>query len=183
MNIRSALALVGLIVGGVATSHADEPIVTIEGGMQDTDDYSWEITNHGDKPIVYVEFPHFHADLFTPPRGWEIECTFLVNVGVPEKPGICTATATDPADGIQPGRTARFDMRIAKLETYRGEGEAKLRFSDGTETIVGGVELPRGLTLAERSGPALGFAVVVLIMILVGTRARKKRAAADEPGD
>src|SRR5437868_3393823 len=37
--------------------------------------YAWIVTNNHTSPIVYVEFPHYHADTFHTPDGWDQKCT------------------------------------------------------------------------------------------------------------
>ena len=81
--------VVGGVIPGVAAANEGRR-VTIVGGADATGHrYTWTVTNEDTSPIVYVEFPHYRANLFFSPHGWSTdESTFLVNVGA-------TASYTD----------------------------------------------------------------------------------------
>ena len=76
---------------------AQQPKVTISGGADTSgQNYRWTVTNHYGSPVVYIQFPHYHADTFFAPDGWEKECTNLIRVGARNAPGTCTARADSP---------------------------------------------------------------------------------------
>lgn len=183
---RGALTLAAgawAALAGAAVAAEDQPKVRIEGGADATGhDYRWTVTNQHTSPIVYIEFPHFRADLFTPPEGWTQECHHLVGLresktGLP----MCSATADEGNPGIVRGQSATFQMRIAPKGAKRGRREVKIRFADGRTTIVAGVELPRPETAAERYTRLVGFGVLFVVFLLgraVWTRRRKSEQSA-----
>ncbi len=158
-------------------ARAREPIVTITGGVDETQNYKWTVTNHHSSPIVYIQFPHFHADMFQTPVGWNQKCTYLVNVGVPDVPGTCTASVDAPRKGIQTGRSAQFDMRISTGGAQRRPGKVTVRFADGSATIVSGVELPTRSSTSERLVALVGLGLVFGILLLTRWRRRRKKPA------
>lgn len=159
------------------------PLVTISGGSDPSaHNYAWTVTNRHTSPIVHVEFPHYHADTFFAPEGWSKQSTFLLGVGVADKPGLCTATAKSPSDGIAPGRSAEFGMRIGGEGAPRGSGTVQIRFADGSDTTVNNVELPERATAGTRYMPLIGLAAIFAIWIAIKAR-RSRRAAPAESGD
>jgi len=177
------LGVVALAAGcAPAAAAADEPAgkVRITGGRDASGAYWWTVENHYRSPIVYIQFPHYRADTFYAPDGWEKASTYLVNVGVPDRPGTCTAQVKDPRDGIGPERSAQFGMRIARAEARRGTGTVLVRFADGTATTVSGVELPCTFPVAPRYATVAGLAVLLALLVLVEARRRRlvRRAAA-----
>lgn len=158
-------------------------IVSITGGADASGHtYSWQVHNGGALPIVEVRFPHYRAGLFFPPPGWSNDCTALVHVGAKDEPGICTARAAAPADGITPGRSAAFSMQIAPAGAKRGPGEVTVRFADGNETRVAGVELPQQEGLGDKyvSLIALGGVFIVFVAVQAIRKRRPQVSRADE---
>ena len=150
---------------------ADRPKVTIVGGADASGhNYSWTVTNGYTSPIVYVEFPHYHADLFFAPKSWSTETTALVNVGSKDEPGVCIARAESPAAGIPPGRALNFGMRVAPLPTRRGQGTVLIRFADGTESSVTGVGLPQPGSVWDEYASLIGLGTIFLLWIIFRAR-------------
>ncbi len=141
--------------------------------------YSWTVTNRHSSPIVFIEFPHYQANLFLAPKGWSAEeSTFLVNVGVPDRPGVCVARASSPAEGIAPGRSAEFKMQIAAPGASRGTGEVRLRFADGSDATVPGVELPQPPPTRDTFVSLIGLGLIFgawLMYQLIRNRRRKAK--------
>jgi len=177
---RPLLLSVALVAPRTA---AQQPRVTITGGADGSgQNYHWTVTNHYGSPVVYIQFPHYHADTFLTPDGWEKECTNLIHVGARKKPGTCTASVDSPGKGIASGHSAEFGMRLARGGGYhRRPGQVTVRFADGTQTIVGGVELPTASTTSERLYALIGFALVFVIVVYVQVRRRRKGAPAAQP--
>ncbi|MFQ5414504.1 MAG: hypothetical protein ACE5E6_08605 [Phycisphaerae bacterium] len=153
--------------------------VTITGGADDAAGriYNWTVTNHHTSPIVYVAFPHYHAGLFFAPNGWSTsETTGLVNVGVPDRPGVCVARATTRSDGIARGASAVFSAQNVADGAHRGSGSVTVRFADGTAVAVGGVEVPQQETAAGQLIPVVGLSLVVVAVVTL--RALRRRGAA-----
>ena len=161
-----------------------DPIAPITGGADASGHtYTWQVQNGGASPIVEVRIPHYRAGLFFPPPGWSNDCTALVHVGAKDEPGVCTARATAPADGIAPGRSAVFSMQIASAGAKRGPGEVTVRFADGSEIRVAGVELPQQEGLGDKyvSLIALG-GVFAIFVIAQSIRSRRPRASRADEG-
>ena len=174
-----------------SASAVANPSVPITGGADVSGHtYTWQIQNGGVSPIVEVRFPHYRGGLFFPPPGWSNDCTALVHVGAKDEPGVCTARAAAPADGIAPGQSVAFSMQIAPAGAKRGPGEVTVRFADGSETRVAGVELPQQEGLGDKyvSLIALGAVFVIFVAVQavrkrrqgVFTRADEGRAAGTE---
>ncbi len=178
-RIRSSLIAVGLMATPLAAG-ADRPEVTITGGADASGrQYTWTITNGYTSPIVYLEIPHYRAGLFFAPEGWATgESTYLVNVGVEDRPGVCIARAAAVTDGIASGQSATFDVQIGARGARRGPGTVLVRFADGTETTVSGVELPRQETLGDKYVTLIGLGLIFAVGLLIqAIRARRRSTA------
>ena len=175
-GLRS-LALIGCSVLVLPVTAAAEPRVTVEGGVEtDGNNYSWTVTNHHDSPIVFAEFPHYGASLFFAPAGWSHESTFLVNVGVADKPGVCRATAETRATGIFRGDSAKFGMKVGSAKARPTPGTVRFRFDDGQELEVTGVELPQPQPRSEAFVSLISLSLIFGIVVLVQVfRSRRKR--------
>jgi len=157
---------------------AEDLNVTITGGADASGHtYTWRVANPGPSSIVEVRFPHYRAGLFFAPQGWSSECTALVHVGVKDEPGVCTARAGSPGEGIAPGRFATFSMQIAPAGAKRGRGEVTLRFDDGTEMRVGGVELSQAEGLGDKYVSLIGLGLVFMIFILAQAIRKRRKTA------
>jgi len=154
---------------------ASDPKARIEGGADATGHiYEWSVINESRTPIVQVKMHHHRATLFFGPDEWKIECENLVNVGVSTPWGECQATAPT-GGGIAPGRRGAFRMQCAPTGTTRGRGTVIIRFADGTEAVVDGVELPRPESTGDRYIPLLGLGVIAGIYAIIHA-ARRNRA-------
>lgn len=157
---------------------AQDQLVEIDGGAdQSRQSYEWLVTNHHSSPIVYIEFPHYHADTFTVPHRWKQESTFLVGVGVPDRPGVCIAHPEPPNTGIAAGGAQRFGMRIAAAGAPVGQGTVKVRFADGKEISVPGVSLPESPATDFKHLPLLGAALLFGGWVVVRTLRERRREA------
>jgi hypothetical protein len=179
---RTAIvAFATLLLAALASAHADEPLATITGGRQDDGSYNWLVTNNYDKPIVFVEFPQFHGDLFKPPENWEQELSPLFA----HDRGFCRASVRHPHDGILRNRTGTFWLRICADDAQTGHGDVLIRFADDRECIVPGVETPRPPKSSERLGGLAGFGLLIAAIVVIEVRRRRKarRAQAAPPAD
>ena len=169
-----------------ASAEAVGPPVTIEGGADATgNNYAWTVTNNGKVPIVFIEFPHFGADGFTAPDGWEVHCTNLLNLGVRNPEGVCQATAKTPSDGIAPGRSASFHMRVSAQGAHSAPGQVKLRLEDGTELVAQNISLPQRESFGDQYISFIGLAIIfVVFVVATAVRRRSKRSgdASEESG-
>lgn len=158
-----------LLVLIVSTAAGQESKVTITGGADDSRyNYSWVIKNNYNSPIVYVQFPRYHGGLFSGPKGW-------TTLGTPVTPDGCTVAADAPAKGIAPRASAGFTMRVNALRAKRKEGSVLIRFADGTETTVTGVDAPHQATALEKYSMPIGLAGLGVIWLIVRV-VRKKRS-------
>lgn len=164
------------LYGNGRLAEAQSPKATITGGADASGQkYTWTVTNEYTSPIVYVEFPHYRAGLFFAPEGWSIETTGLVGVGDGKQQGVCSASVESPGAGIRPGETATYSMQIAPLATSRGRGTVYVRFADGTEARIAGVELPQRENVGDKYTPLIGLAAIFIIWVLVRAKGKAKR--------
>jgi hypothetical protein len=153
--------------------------VEITGGRDETGQfYRWVVRNLSDSPIVFVEFPHYRADTFFAPEEWRKE--FINRVGDPNATGpggVCRASTDDPRVAITRGRAAEFGMRLARGGANRGRGTVVVRFLDGAEVKLAGVELPGPPSIVDRLAVPGGLAVILLILWAM-QRLRSRRGGA-----
>lgn len=176
---RSALSFAAWSVAAVAAHAQPPPPVAVEGGADSSGQvYAWRLVNRSDKPVARIAFPHFHADLFTPPPGWAQDCTYLVNQGVPDRAGVCEAVA--PEGGWLPGATADITMRIAASGAVRAPGRITITFVDGGVAHVDGVELPHAPSNLERFVPLMAFGAAIVIVLIRRALRRVKSVAGSD---
>lgn len=138
--------------------------VNIRGGADETGHhYEWTIESNHSSPIVYVEFPHYRADLFTPPKGWAL---------VEMTPDVVSAQADSVEFAIRPGHPAMFKMRIRAAGAARSVGGVRLRYEDGSESIVGGVTIPQ--PPSDKNIGLIGLGALFVIWVTL-RRLRRKR--------
>lgn len=177
LRFRTTLAALGLLLL-CAPASGEEQLATITGGQQDDGSYRWVVTNQSSTPIVSLEFPHYQADMFYAPPGWKSKSTFLVNVGVPDRPGTCRTWVDSPAEGIPRRGNVSLGMRVRQLEAGKGVGVVKVGFADGTMIDINDVEVPTTPGLIERFGVLFVFAIFFGLVVLIAARRRRKAAAA-----
>ncbi len=155
----------------------EDATVTVAGGADVSGQvYTWTVTNRYPSPVVGLEFPHYRATLFFAPVTWLTDCTFLVNVGVEDSPGVCVATAPAPTEGIPPGRSAEFSMQCSAAGARRAMGAVTVRFADGKEIEVAGVELPTREGVGDKYVPLVGLGAIAVILVLVAALRRRSAA-------
>lgn len=179
----AAVLMVFACILPAAAARAEDKLVEISGGADETrHNYEWLVVNHHTAPITYIEFPHYRADLFAVPPNWTKETTYLVNVGVPDRPGVCIARPEPPNPGIVRGGAQRFGMRISAQGAAVSTGQVKVKFSDGKETIVTGVALPEPPLNRSRLLPLLGAALIFGLWVVIRTIRDRRRASAQAAG-
>ncbi len=167
-----------------AAAGQQAPKVTITGGPDLTGhNYEWQVTNHYTSPIVFIEFPHFHGDTFFAPQGWKQEWKNRTMVGSKNAPGWCRASAASAGEGIPPGGTSRFGMRIARAGAMARPGRVTVRFADGTETFVDGVTLPSAKGFIERNIMGIGLTLIAAIALLIHWKHRQGKRGAPPAAD
>ncbi len=175
----SIVALAAGLCGVGFTLAQSQPLVTITGGPDTSrQNYTWRVTNHHNAPIVFIEFPHYRGDNFAAPRGWKIEWKNRMMLGARDAPGWCRVSVETGADGIAPGRSAQFGMRLARGGAPARPGRVTVRFADGTEYVVPGVILPTRPGFWERNIMSIGLGVIFVIVVAVHLRRRAKANAA-----
>jgi len=169
-------AALALVCSGPSQASEDEDSVRITGGTVDTGNhYSWTVTNTRESPIVHIEFPHYRATLFFAPEGWSTTSTNLVEIGAKDAPGVCTAEADSPAAGIQRGESAQFRMQVGDARAKPRPGTVRIRFGDGEELSIDGVEVPLPETVGDKYMTLIGLSAIFLIwMLIAGLRRRSK---------
>ncbi len=177
--------------GASTLTTATPPPVTITGGADPTGyTYTWTVINKHTSPIVHVEFPHYHGAMFFAPEGWSVECTFLVNAGVEDRPGVCTARdvlfAEAPAGLARNNAALRnrlgsakgsfdFRMQVVLTGTRRGQGKVLIGFADGSEVHVAGVELPQREYVGDKYVPLIGLGLIFVVWVIARSWGRAKR--------
>lgn len=174
---RVSAVVVAALSLAAARAQDGSALATITGGRdQSGQNYEWTIRNLHTSPLVYMEFPHYFADMFVPPAGWELgECTNLMRVGGKEAPGVCRASAT-AENGIQPRLSAKVQMRLGRGgRDYHGKGTVTLRFADGKEARIANVQLPVAPSTMDRFIMPIGFAIVMALIILGRALSRRRQ--------
>jgi len=182
MKRHLLMGMIGAAVPAILAGpvRAESPLVIITGGPDDSlHNYQWKITNHHSSRIVYLEFPHYRADLFHTPTDWNQKIDNVANIGWKDRMGSCMAQPKPPYQGLPPGATAEFGMRIAKQGALPGKGRVTIRFEDGTEASIADVSLP---TQPEQGSSYLALigtgAIFVLFIVLNEWRRRKRPTVA-----
>lgn len=176
-----ALAAATAFIGLIQPAHAGTADVVITGGADETQHtYTWQVTNRSDARIVRIEFPQYGADLFETPENWKQGTQKemnLVNVGWNHKEsGRCWAEPVPPYSGLAPGGTARFGMRIAGMGAMRSTGTVRVKFDDGTEATVAGVELPHMPNRPSVYLAPLGMGALLFLFIFVREYRRRRQS-------
>jgi len=144
------IALVWLLSVSCALG-ADPPAVTITGGADTSGrNYAWIVSNEHPVPIVYMEFPYDRVLMFFAPEGWQTDCGRGAGGVRERRTGTCVAAAASPASGIGQGTAAEFGMRLSGSGARRASGTVVIRFADGSEAQVDGVELPQREAVGDR---------------------------------
>lgn len=155
---------------------AEGPRVEIDSEVDPSfHEYEWIVTNRHTSPIVCIEFPHWNADLFPAPPGWQVEVTGLVGQQQPGKGQMCIARAEPPNSGISQGAAQRFTMRIAPRGAPMGQGKVTVRFADGKAVAVPGVSLPVRPP-SDRNLSLLGAAIIFGLWVVIRTIRERRRA-------
>jgi hypothetical protein len=152
--------------------------VQVEGGPDASGHlYTWTVTNRGSSAITAVEFPAWNADLFQPPPGWSADLGDADRDGaLKARPGWFLAFADTPYDGIVPGGSDTFSMRIRPRGARRGAGTVIIHFADGTQVEVPGVMVPMAESLGDKYVSLVGLGAIFVIAVAIqAIRSRHKR--------
>ena len=182
--VRRVLQLGTLVLlGPTLTVGADQPKVTIDGGVRadNTQFYDWKVTNHHTSPIVYIEFPHYHGDTFETSEGWAQEWKNRSMLGSTDAPGWVRTSVDDPGQGIPPGGSADFMMRLARAGAMPRPGKVTVRFADGAQLIIADVEVPSAHSFLEQNIMVFSLAAIFLIALVIHLRRRRKLSAPVPP--
>jgi hypothetical protein len=146
---------------------AAEPKATITGGADDTGHlYEWTVTNNFPSPIVRVEIPHYRAGFCVGPDGWKTdETTGIVDAGATAGHGYCIAAAPSSSKGIAAGKSARVRVQIRHTGAKRGPGTVRVRFADGSETLISGVEVPQRGAFGDKYLSLIGLGTIFAALI------------------
>lgn len=145
------------------------------GGVdQSGKNYTWTLTNHEASPVIKVGFPHYKADLFTPPPGWVGDCTGKFGAQWSGEPGECTAEAPSERDGIPKGGRAEFSLRVPDATIPRGTGEVTVGLAGGEVITVGGVRLPVAPPWGDQYSSLFALTVIFAGFLLIQVLKRRK---------
>lgn len=175
------LATLIVVAGAPTGADDDEPLVTIKGGVRPDNRhfFDWTVRNRYTSPIVFIEFPQYRGDLFTPPAGWSQDWKNQSRIGGgKDAPGWVRTGVEESGQGIRPGGSAEFQLRVARAGALPRPGKVTVRFADGTEVIVANVELPSAKSFVERNVTVFGLAAIFVIALLIHFRRRAKRPSA-----
>ncbi len=178
-RIATLVLLAAISLAAAASAQAaEEPRVEISGGVDPSgQNYAWTVKNLSDTPIVSVTFPHYNADLFSPPTGWLREETHLRHVATKPAPGIARAYVNESEhSGILPGASADFTMRINADGASKARGAVDIQFKDGGTLKVRNVELPTAPTFFGQHGTTIALAAAFGVFLLFQVLRRRKRA-------
>lgn len=180
---HSAAMLATAVLASAAL--ADTSRVTITGGPDASGhNYSWQVTNNDRSArIVYIQFPQYRADLFGTPDSWNQEIDNVAHIGWKDRPGTCTARPEPPYQGLPPGATAGFTMRVASGGALVGKADVLVRFDDGTEATVAGVTLPTKPERPSAYMALIGTGAIFVLFIVWNERRRRKRQASEPASD
>lgn len=166
------IAPVWACAAGAASAQPPAAIRSMVGDAGHT--YTWTVTNQSDSPILFVAIPHYRGSLFFAPDGWDTsDSTYLVGVGVPDRPGRCVAKVTEGTAGIPPGGHAEFRLQLTAGRARRGTGEAVVRFADGSTTAIPGVAVPRPESMGDKYITLIGLGLIFVAWL--GARSVWKR--------
>jgi|GEM_PF-1062319 len=189
-RLRGCAALAVLFTFGAPGARAEDPQVTITGGVRSGNPqfYDWKITNTHSAPIVFIHFPHYHGDNFEAPEDWNQEWENRAILGSKNAPGWCRASVEQPSAGIQPGGTVEFSMRVNRAGAIPRPGRVIVRFADQSEVVLDNVEVPSAKSFLERNIMMFAMAAIFIIALLVhaarSKAAKKQRLATpDQAGD
>ena len=138
--------------------------VTVASG-----NYTYELTNLSDSPIVDFQIPQHAAHLFTAPQGWRIESS----------PTVFKATATEPFAAIEPDESATFTFRVSSKGAVLGRIDAVVKFQSGQETIIS--EVPAPTPEPKNYIMLVGGAVLAVMLIQTLILIRRRRRAGKTP--
>lgn len=174
---RFPINFVAIAYALAALATASEKVVIVGGHDGSGQNYSWTVRNQGTSPIVWIEFPHYHADTFSVPVGWKQECTNLNVIGSEDKPGVCRGMSESAMSGIAPGSSAQFAMRLSRSSANKGRGTVQVKYADGSSVSVGDVALPIPPSVWDHLLPPLALGAIFVTAIVLHRRSRKKGTA------
>jgi len=176
------LCLLVLIWSGAAAAIGQQTSsgIVITGGPDGSgQNYEWTVTNNGSQTITELLFPHYFADTFIIPSGWEQDCTNLQRLGATKFEGTCRAFVKDPDRGILPGRNAKFGMRLARGgdAAVKAPGGVAITLADGSKLTIADVTLPTAPSTVQKYAMTGGMAAVLIIFIAMQARRRRRQAS------
>lgn len=180
-SVRILLIQSAMLCSFAGAANAAEKVVIVGGRDGSGQNFSWTVRNQASSPIVWIEFPHYHADLFTPPAGWKQECTNLNVIGSDDKPGVCRGISESASEGIPPGSSAQFSMRLSRSSANKGSGTVQVKFADGTTASVSGVAVPIAPSVWDHLLPPLAMGAIFVAAIVIHRKSRKSPGSASTP--
>jgi hypothetical protein len=114
--------------------------------------YTYKVTNSGKSPILGFEVTQHVAYNFRAPASWETDVC----------EGLFMARAASEGEGIRPGNTGEFSMRVSSKGAVLGRGKMKLRLESGETIVLPEIWSP----VAEPGSHVLLVAGVILLIAL-----------------
>jgi hypothetical protein len=133
--------------------------------------------NEHSSPIVSLEIPYDRVLMFFAPEGWQTDCGRGAGAVRERRAGTCVAVAASPASGIAHGTAAEFRMRLSGSGAKRARGSVLIRFADGDEVQVDGVELPQRETIGDKYVSLFALGAIFATWVVV--RAVRRRRSSD----
>lgn len=179
--LSTGLSVLSWLLSVSCALGADSPDVTITGGADTSGrNYAWTVRNEHASPIVYVEIPYKKVLMFFAPEGWQSDCGRGAGAVRERRAGTCVAVAASPASGIPYGAAAEFRMRLSGSGARRARGAVLIRFADGDEVQVDGVELPQRETIGDKYVSLFALGAIFATWVVVRA-VRRRRSPDDRP--
>ncbi|MCP4250590.1 MAG: hypothetical protein GY778_26405 [bacterium] len=182
VRICGLIAMLGMYPAGVTAS--DDLLVQMTGGAAPNgEEYAWTVTNLNRSPIVGLTIPCYRAGMFRAPARWTARKEAAQDAAVAE-PGtqVYVFAATSPAAHIAWKQSGEFAIRLKPgASVQRTPGNVHIRFADGTDTVLLGIELPQPESAAEKQVWIIGLATMFAVFIGVQIIRHRRRNRAAEP--
>ena len=130
--------------------------------------YTYQITNLATGNITHLEIPYHHSYYFQVPDGWESNT----------EGGIFRAWTKDPRQGIKPGQTAEFSLRVSSAGAVLGLTSATVGFDSGAKVTLTDVWAPVPEPRWTILLVVLGIVAIVLVHTVLLSRRDRRRSPA-----
>lgn len=143
-----------LAVQDPTTCQFDKDSVSVQVAIVGSE-YTYHVRNHGVSPLVRFEIGQKRTYDLEAPQQWQVRATEDSFVAWTDR----------REQGIMPGQTGRFSMRVSSAGAVLGESPARITLADGSQVVVNGVWSPWSI---PRRSTALLAGVIVAILLAHG---------------